>query len=175
MNEHYYRWLIDLLDDSYLKEHYEKLMEKLFTTEFTWVMSFDENRAKDGLRLRKDFAKRMGLDCQESPNLGAFEACSVLEMLIGLARRAENDILWNPDVGDHTGPLFWEMIENLHLDIYDDFNWFEDEVDEILSIFLERKYAADGDGNAFKLDRSDPRKLDLWLQLNRYIIEHDRI
>lgn len=175
MNELYYRWLIELLDDEYLRDHYKKLTEKLFETEFTWVLPFDENRAKDGLRLRKDFAKKMGLECQESPNLGAFEACSVLEMLIGLARRAENDILWNPDFGDHTGPLFWEMMENLHLDIYDDYNWFEDEVDEILEVFLERKYASDGDGNVFKLDRSDPRKIDLWLQLNRYIIEHEKI
>ena len=173
MNEIYYRWLLELLDDEYVVDHYKKLTEKLFETEFTWVMTFDENRAKDGLRLRKEFANQMGIDAQESPNLGALRACSVLEMLIGLARRAENDILWNPDFGDHTGHLFWEMIENLHLDIYDDYNWFEDEVDRILEIFLERKYAPDGDGNVFKLERSDPRKIDLWLQLNRYIIEHE--
>ena len=174
MSDAYFRWLIDLLGDDYLKIHYQKLLEKLYLREFTWVMEYDENRANDGLRLRRIFADEMGVKTRKPLKIGRLRDCSVLEMLVALARKAEDDILWNPDEGDHTSAVFWEMLENLGLDIYDDYNWFEDEVDHILDVFLDREYLRDGTGNAFKLRSSDPRNMDLWLQLNRYLIEAGR-
>ena len=174
MNDAYFRWLVDFLGDDYLKIHYTKLLEKLYLREFTWVMEYDENRANDGLRLRRIFADEIGAKTRNPLKIGRLRACSVLEMMIALARKGEDDILWDPKEGDHTSIIFWEMLENLGLDIYDDFNWFEDEVDHILDVFLERKYLRDGTGNAFKLRHADPRKIDLWLQLNRYLIETGR-
>lgn len=178
MDETYFRWLVDLLGDDYLRNNYRKLFEKLYSTEFVWKIPFDENRAKDGLRLRETFAEEIGEKWQKTGKNGYFGAifddfrpCSVLEMLVALAQRGADDILWEPDSEDKTGQLFWEMIENLGLDIYDDFHWFEKEVEHILYDFLERKYGSNGDGNAFVLRTADPRKMDLWLQLNRYVIE----
>lgn len=174
MDDAYFRWLIDLLGDEYLKNHYQKLLDKLYSTAFTWKLEYDENRAKYGLRLRKIFADEIGTETRKPLKIGRLRVCSVLEMLIGMAKNCEDDILWNPGSGDHTGPIFWEMIENLGLDIYDDYNWFEDEVEHILTVFLERKYDKNGRGNVFPLERKDPRKMDLWLQLNQYLVETGR-
>jgi len=177
MDDAYFRWLIDLLGDEYLENHYQKLLDKLYSREFIWKVEYDENRAKYGLRLRRIFAEEMGENGKNGPKMakiGRLEGCSVLEMLIGLAKNCEDDILWNPNFGDHTGPIFWEMLENLGLDIYDDYNWFEGEVDRILDVFLERKYDRHGNGNVFQLKSADPRKMDLWLQLNQYLVETGR-
>lgn len=171
MDNAYFHWLIDLLGDEYLGLNYTKLLYALFKKEFIWSIDWDENRAKDGLGLRRIFTKEFRISA-ENDSFWPFSGCSVLEMMVAMARRCDDELIYNPDKGDQTGHVFWVMIENLGLDIYDDFGFFEDEVNEILERFLNRKYDSVGEGNLFRLLRSDPRKIDLWLQLNLYLREH---
>lgn len=168
MREEYYHWLIDLLQDDYLRNNYQKLTWKLFNTEFTWIVEYDSNRAKDGIYLRYLFSRvideEFDMDC----------GCSVLEMMIALARRCEDDIMYDPELGDRTGYWFWVMIENLQLDIYDDYNYSEYSVDYILDAVLNRKYDRNGDGGFFPSEHYtvvDYRKMDIWWQLNNYLNE----
>lgn len=171
MDNAYFRWLVDLLGDEYLGLNYSKLLSALFQKVFTWSIDWDENRANDGLGLRRIFAKEYHIST-ENEQFWPFSGCSVLEMMVAMARRCDDELIYNPEKGDQTGKIFWVMIENLGLDIYDDYGFFEDEVDCILDRFLARKYSFDGSGNLFQLRRSDPRKIDLWLQLNLYLREH---
>ena len=171
MDNAYFHWLIDLLGDEYLSKNYLKLLSALFQKVFTWSIDWDENRANDGIGLRRIFAKEHHI-FDENDRFWPFSGCSVLEMMVAIARRCDDELIYNPEKGDQTGIIFWVMIQNLGLDIYDDFGFFEDEVDDILNRFLERKYDSDGNGNLFILHRSDPRKIDLWLQLNLYLREH---
>ena len=128
MREEYFEWLVDLLQDDYLRDNYQKLLWKLFTTEFTWIVDYDSNRAKDGIYLRYLFSR--DIDEDFDMDIG----CTVLEMMVALSRRCEDDIMYDPDIGDRTGYWFWTMIQNLTLDIYDDYMYDEHAVEYILDI-----------------------------------------
>lgn len=175
MNDSYFCWLVGLIGDQYIEMNYQKLLDKLYRTVYIWELDYDKNRAVDGLYLRREFMDQGGFwnGCGV-----ADQDCSVLEMMVALARRAEHDIMYDPEIGDRTGLWFWTMIENLHLDIYDDFHWFEDEVNRILDVFLHHKYEENGHGGAFPTQKvthkvtHDLRKTDLWWQLNVYLEEH---
>lgn len=172
MNDAYFCWLIGLIGDEYIERNYQKLLSKLYATEYIWELDYDRNRAADGLFLRRIFAQEMGVLW----NFGAMEGhCSMLEMMVALARKAEDDIMHNPDFGDRTGYWFWTMIQNLGLDIYDDGYYFDGEVDRILDIFVHRRYAKNGsEGGAFpvRTKAADLRKTDLWWQMNSYLEEN---
>jgi hypothetical protein len=170
MNDAYYRWLVDLLDDEYLRTSYQKLLYHLFTTEFIWEIDYDENRAAGGLNLRKLYGKEIGYP-MFSLNCG----CTVLEMMIALARKTDSDIMYDPVLGERTRSWFWIMMENLGLDIYDDYSYDPAAVDQILDIFMHHRYRADGVGGMFPCDGigTDMRKTDLWWQLNQYLIENN--
>lgn len=167
MREEYFNWLVNLLQDDYLRDNYQKLLWKLFNTEFTWIVEYDSNRAYDGIYLRYLFSRIIDEDFDMS--IG----CTMLEMMIGLARRCEDDITYDPDIGDRTGYWFWIMIENMGLDVYDDIYFDEARVDKIIDVVLERKYQKNGKGGIFYAQNNpvDFRKMDLWWQLNAYLNE----
>mgnify|MGYP007101905617 CR=1 FL=1 len=168
MEDAYFRWLIGLIGDEYIERNYQKLLGKLYATDYLWELDYDKNRAVDGLFLRRIFAQETGMYVPDDGH------CSVLEMMIALARKAEDDIMHNPDFGDRTGYWFWTMIRNLGLDIYDDGYFFESEIDRILDVFIHHRYAMNGSGGAFpvRTKTRDLRKTDLWWQMNAYLEEN---
>lgn len=171
MDDAYYRWLVQFLGDEYLEMNYQKLLYKLYATDFYWELEYDGNRATDGLYLRTLFTEEM------RGNLGVSKIvtgapCSVLEMLLALAKKTEHDIMYNPFYGDRTCKWFWVMLENLGLDIYDDYGYFEESVDRILYVFMHHLYASDGSGGGMfpnKFVERDLRKTDIWWQLNAFL------
>ncbi len=167
IREDYFRWLVDLLQDDYLRDNYQKLLWKLFTTEFTWIVDYDSNRAKDGLYLRYLFSRIIDEDFDME--IG----CTLLEMMIALARRCDDDIMYDAELGDRSGYWFWVMLENLGLDLDDDFGYNEYSVNRIIDILLNRKYRRNGHGGLFPCDENetDFRKMDIWWQLNSYLNE----
>ena len=178
MSEHYFYWLIGLIGDEYIGQNYQKLLWKLYARDYIWSLDLDENRAADGLYLRVLFAQSLGMNGRDPEILkiigvDPIRPCSILEMFIALSRRAENDLMHDPDYGDRTGKWFWEIVENLGLDTYDDYHWFEDEVEKILNNFLFHKYKKSGMGGAFPLHNQmrDMRQTDLWWQMNAYMEE----
>lgn len=168
MEDSYFCWLEGLIGDSYIVTNYQKLLWKLFVTDYIWELDYDRNRAADGLYLRREFTSQTGL------TIVSERQCSILEMLIALARRAEDDIMHDPNYGDRSGLWFWTMMQNLGLDIYDDWHWFEDEVNKILDVFMHRRYERNGAGGAFPVRAAsrDLRNTDLWWQMNAYLEEH---
>lgn len=149
---------------------YFKIMKQLHEKEFFWLVANDDNRQLDGLELRNEFLEdiqyRIGEDDEEWASAG----CSVLELLVGLSRRlADLD-------GGEPRIWFWRMMRNLGLDQLDDqipYDW--EDVDEILSTFIYRTYEPDGSGGLFPLQnpREDQRKVEIWYQLNAYLLEHE--
>ena len=168
MDDAYYRWLIDLLDDEYLRLNYQKLLRQLFDTEYYWEINFDGNRASDGLNLRKYYGNQIGY-----PGFSLPQGCTVLEMMLALAKRTEDDIMHDPRIGDRTAYWFWTMRQNLDLDRFDDFSYNADSVDCRLQIFMHHRYAPDGNGGLFPCYgiETDMRKTDLWWQLNQFLVE----
>lgn len=143
---------------------YRYLLEKLYDTTFRWSVEMDKNREIDGLALRDQvmgYANAMD------------EPCNVLEMLIALAQRCENDIMQDDTCGDRTYKWFWLMIDNLGLSSMTDKNYDENIVTHILSDFLDRKYDANGNGSIFYVHGShkDLREVELWYQMCWFLNE----
>jgi hypothetical protein len=144
--------------------NYEELLLLLYRTEFTVRISNDQNRAADGIELRYDFL-REGNYPREAHWLE--QPCSVLEFLIGFAKRAA--FLTDMPVRD----WFWKMLGNLGLD---EFRQISDPSEEEfirnrLDIFMERQYDRNGNGGLFPLrnSRDDQRKVEIWYQFSEYV------
>ena len=143
-------------------------MRQLYVKEFVWLIPNDDNRAEDGKELRYEFINEQGIDEVDQAWLDL--GCSVLEMMIALARRAafESD--------DEVVEWFWRFIFNLGLNNHTDIAYkstTEREVDNVLDTVIFRTYDADGLGGLFPLThpRQDQRKVELWYQLAAYLSE----
>lgn len=170
----YLDWMYQLVvDDRYTGYSYHKLFDRLYNTEFTYIIPMDANRADDGVNLRYRFG------CERRYKESTIRAylddrpCSVLEMMIALAVRCEEHIMDDPDIGNRTGQWFWNMIVNLGLGSMDDRKFDSDYVDGVLVTFLFRQYAKDGKGGLFTVKnyRRDMRNVEIWYQLCWYLNE----
>lgn len=162
----YFDWLVELIyADEYTRSCYQKVLSFLYSKPFVWSIDNDGNRATDGLMLRDIYENATGL------HVSKYGPCSVLEMMIGLACRCEDDIMHDPEEGDRTYLWFWEMMDNLDLTNQDDYCYNEDTVEKIVNRFLHRKYGSDGYSGPFYIPNCDKdlRRVELWQQLNFYI------
>ena len=129
----YVDWLVELIDDNEKAGLYEHLIELLFNTDFIWLESvpLDENRAADGLKLRKDYAKLLGEnDGNLLLNLLQNKPCSMLEMLVAFADRLTYIV--NLKRCD----FFWMFIDNLGLNWATKYDFDQDIVTETLNDFM---------------------------------------
>lgn len=174
INIYYIDWLLNFVCDEQSKASYNYLMETLFYTEFVAIMERDENRAEDGLNLRYDYCDAFGEEYNVIYHLDG--RCSVLEMLISLAIRIERSIMTDFET-DGTGFWFWNMITNLGLLEFDDSRFSDDQVAENIGKFLNRTYDADGKGGLFWVPntKKDMRKMEIWFQMNEYLISIDDV
>lgn len=168
----YFEWLIACVCDDHFAEQisFRKMLEYLYNTEFIWKMKDDKNRIGDGLDLRRRFSKAMGFEYNYFlPDLD--EPCSILEMILGLAFRCEETIMQDPRKGDRTTQWFWGMINNLGLGGMTDERYDEKQVEEIIDIFLKRKYEPDGRGGLFTVRHCeyDLRGVEIWRQMCYYL------
>lgn len=165
----YFEWMYNMVyNDRYSKSSkYSKLFRYLFEKEFYYLIPMDGNRAEDGINLRYTFGREMGYDDPVIASSIDNRPCSVLEMMIALALRCEVHIMDDPDLGNRVGQWFWEMIVNLGLGHMTDSKFDRDEADEIMYIFLERKYGRDGTGGLFRVSDStkDMRSTEIWYQM----------
>lgn len=174
INDEYFEWLFNLVCRNRFGKgvSFRKLLTRLYYTEFTYLIRRDQNRAEDGIDLRHRFIVMNGyedwyetvMECLDGP-------CSVLEMMIALAIRCEENIMDDPLIGDRTAQWFWGMVTNLGLggmldDLFDD-----DFVDDCVRRFLNREYKRNGEGGLFTVKNCerDLRKIEIWVQLLWYL------
>lgn len=160
----YFEWLTELvIKGRYPTNMYDKLLHQLHDTEFIFIIPRDENRAIDGIYLRR----RFDYDYAESDD----SPCSILEMMIALAIRCEEEYMDDPRIGDRTKQWFWRMVTSLGLGSMTDDRYDDELVSEVLNQFLNREYGYDGRGGLFRID-NPPRDLttiEIWKQLCWYL------
>lgn len=164
VNNDYFEWLYNLVHGI----QYRRLLIELHSIEFRYSIRMDENRADDGIRLRYRYAIQKG--CEEYVDY-LNGPCSVLEMMVALAIRCEEDIMDDPSYGDRTGQWFWHMIVNLGLGSMTDDRFDKRYVRERIDIFLNREYEPNGKGGlvTIKNCKHDLRTVEIWYQLNLYL------
>ncbi len=167
-NTKYFEWMCKL---SGVEEQYFNLLNLLHNIEFTYIFGNDGNRAEDGIDLRY----RFGYEFDYAQSMISVylddKSCSVLEMLIALSMRCEENIMDNPDVGNRTGYWFWIMLDSLGLSTMKNDILDESYVRCIIDSFLNREYGPDGAGGLFTIincDR-DLRGVEIWYQMCWYL------
>lgn len=158
-------WIFEIVDGY----DYKCLLRQLMLIEFHSDIWLDNNLMKAVY----EFRSRMGSDYD-----GPDSSPSVLEIFVVLAVHCEDKIMHDDDRGNRTSDWFWVILENLGLDDYNDNRYasrIAERVEDIIDIFLSRDYEYDGSGgSAFPLREplSDMRDVDLWQQLNWWLVEN---
>lgn len=171
IEEVYFNWLyskVASVDVPTPSLTYWTLLRDLHSTEFVWLLSGDDNRAEDGLDVRREFYRQIRFD-QDDPWMHV--NCSVLEMLIAFARKAEFQTQMR------AREWFWIFMENLGLnDLNDAQHGVTKQVSEVMDAFIWRTYRRNGQGGGlFPLRRTkhDQRKAEIWFQFCEWVIEKE--
>jgi hypothetical protein len=140
----------------------------MFQTEFVWTVPNDDNRVADGRCLRDEFLLERDIHPVDSAwyELG----CSFFEMLIGLSRRLAFE------AGEDSKWWFWKLLDNLNFRNFADDNIFDDdEVSLRLDEVIWRRYEPNGMGGLFPLahPKEDQTKVEIWYQMNAYLLENN--
>lgn len=168
LDEEYYKWLCNFTKNTNSKvktiKTYDKLLEILYYHEFIPIVPHDDNRAEDGISLRWRFSREFGV------NYNPDEKCSILEMMIALALRCEEQIMDDPDIGNRTSYWFWLMIRNMGLFKYSDDKFTSKTtniIEDKLDIFINREYECNGKGGLFVIEncKYDLRTVEIWYQM----------
>lgn len=169
----YFGWLKTLVEYFDTPIPHMQLFRRLHQNTFIPVIERDQNRADDGIALRDEAPKLLvpeeTISTIDSP-------CSFLEFLIALARRM-NYIYARPDE-DRTQDCFWTLLRNLGLDELDDSQYSylgvaDEMVDAAVSRVNDRTFETNGYGGLFPLEhpRMNQRNVEIWYQMNQYMIE----
>lgn len=161
---HYYEWLISQVAIRN-KHTYTYVFERLHSLEFVWTVPNDDNRVQDAKDLRVEFLngarRRLSL-----------EGVTLLEVLVSLSRRVAFVAGGKPEL------WAWKLLKNLRLTkVPDPVSEAEAaSIDEILYALVWRTYDYNGNGGFFPLKnpKEDQTKVEIWYQLNAYVIEMDR-
>jgi len=151
---------------------YEQLIGYLYNIEYRWnptpKTKLDANRAADGIDLRRLYFEETGYRSEREG-----EPCCVFEMMVALSLRVEENIMGEPG-HNHLGRWFWEMVDNLGLNRYDDDEFDERAAGYIIGKWMSRDYSPDGKGSMFPLKtyKKDQRNLTLWDQMGAYLVEN---
>lgn len=166
LEELYFNWLYNLVADPQGRTTYWKLLKILYTKECIWLVPNDDNRLDDGRYLRYEFADSLDL-VDVDPEWMQLECC-FFELLIGLSRRLSFLGEGEPST------WFWHMLANLGIHFHDRQRFRQDDVEGVLDNVLQRRYEYDGTGGLFPLKhpRGDQKAVELWSQLNAYLLEH---
>lgn len=165
----YFDWLYDYMCEGRAHNYvsYRKLFIFLHDVEFTYTMVMDSNRAHDGICLRRRFAKTMDKEDYDIIIDILDEPCSVLEMLIALSIRTEEEIMDDSRYGNRIKQWFWTMLKTMGLNMMSDDVFDEREAERIINKFLNRRYEPDGRGGLFYIRNceEDLRDYEIWTQL----------
>ena len=171
IEEVYFNWLyskVARVDVPTPSLNYYTLIRTLHSVEFVYICQGDENRAADGLDIRHEFLAQAQLP-QEPNWLNV--PCSVFEMMLALARRAE----FQTDISARE--WFWIFVTNLFGDgdLSDATRHNVKAINDVLDQFLWRTYLPDGRGGMFPLSRTnyDQRKVEIWYQFNEYLVDNE--
>ena len=170
----YFNWLYNIVCGIRHAEQisYRKLLMYLHGIDFHYTILRDQNRAQDGIDLRRRFGLVHDLDGDVDRIVEDLEGpCSVLEMMVALAIRCEETIMDDASIGDRTGQWFWEMVVSLGLGYMTDDRFDRRLADEVIHTFLDRKYEPNGKGGLFTIRHCDRnlRSVEIWVQMCWYL------
>ncbi len=175
----YFDWLCSEIgagemggDDTYFF-----LLKELYEIEFFAVIPNDGNRGGDGKALRAVFRAENEKQLEyRGVDWGVLEGpCRVLEMMIGLCKRMDFNSTKAEEQGTDVGCWFWQMIENLGLDVASDSRWILDSWVEKCRYRVDEALVGSGEFGFFGSPKEIGQtfmgeKKELWYQMNDYLL-----
>lgn len=158
----YFNWLCAKVLKTNGNMHVD-LLVILHRTPFAWFVPGDRNRAEDGVELKIDFLRETGFPKDET---WFHEPCSVLEMLIAFANRAE----FQTDISERD--WFWVFMTNLNLEQFRRVtNADKLVIEDILNTLIWRTYDTSGHGGMFPMrwPKRDQREVEIWYQFCEWL------
>lgn len=150
----YFCWLIDQVGGEEWWGGLEANLARLLLRKFYFNNEVDEGVCKQSLELRTRCMRTTDI----KPYLIPSDEPSVLEVLICVAERIQENLMYNPDYESRTTQFFAEIISVLGFDSVDN-----EQIDERIDMFLDGKVRLyDGEFGA------DPNNPTLWEQVNAY-------
>lgn len=168
VREQYFNWMYDMVFTKRAPS-YVRLSRYLNSQEFTYNIRLDGNRADDGLYLRYRFKQENHLRAVDVDRCLTGK-CSVLEMMVALCLRIEEDIMDDPVKGNRIHKWFHVMLKSLGLLDMDDAYFDERYADKVITRFLNREYEPNGAGGLFRIKDCpyDLRSVEIWYQMCWY-------
>ncbi len=166
----YYGWLISQIKTPNSRTFLE-LFERLHNVEFVWTVPNDDNRVQDGLDLRNEYLNTLPrVSAREIASFNsALHGCTMLELLVSLSRRVAFT------AGGEAEDWAWQLLQNLRLHKMSDPLTAEkaSRIDEAVDTVIWRTYQRDGRGGFFPLKwaEQDQTKVEIWYQMNKYVME----
>ena len=162
--EEYFEWMLRKINcRKFPVKKYYKLLLYLNEFNFKIVIKNDINRVSDAYEMRETFKESELWDAEEIPfdmrNGDNLWPASVLEVLVAMSCRIEDDVMADEEKGNRTSEWFWEMICNLGLNTAKESDWYD-----ILNDFLSRRISC--------FEKPDDistkawNKKELWNQMN---------
>jgi len=165
----YYKWLCER---SGLEG---PLARFLFETDYVWSIEDDENRAKDGIRLREVYSEEVGSDLsdvlKDKLKKSIHGKCSVFELLVSLAEHI--DAMVNVDEEPMTPIFVGLMLENLGLDTFDEED-FDNDPEKITKIWKGKVSEKVLHEKILKIKSVTKcgKPQSLWMKLNDWVDEN---
>ena len=168
MSDGYFAWLTSRI--SPYATGYILLANVLHHIEYYSLMMLDENRAKDAIRMREEYISEFGGSADDSPP-------SVLEVMVAMAIRINDEIMYDNREPNRTGVWFKDMLDNLGLSAFDDISWTIDSDNyarAIVTRWLDRRYARNGRGSPWPLRRTveNLKNVQFWDMVQWYWAEN---
>lgn len=144
------------------------LFKQMQDTIFVAIVSHDENRCADAKDLRYEFLAETEDEPGDPEWTGS--PCTMLELFVVLSRALSFE------TDDPVNLWFWHLMEELDLEQFND-RKYDKHAQEVISDTMDRviwrNYEPNGHGGLFPLREppEDQRKVELWYQLNAYLIE----
>jgi hypothetical protein len=178
LEKRYFKWLCEKITLPSLDINpakYMKLLTYLYERSFNYyILPMDGNRSEDGIDLRYSvFGYECGVDQHEIERYLDHRDCSIFEMMVALAVKAEN-IVGDSQFGDRTAVWFWYMIKSLGLLEEDDEHYNEAFVAFAIDCFINHDYRPDGKGGLFTVEDppNDMRDVEIWKQMCWFLNEY---
>lgn len=176
INNEYFEWMYHLVCNNERKNKisYRKLLYFLHSVNFIPKLEMDDNRRIDGIDFRYRFGYENGYPDAYIDEFLNTRECSVLEMMIALSYKVEEEITSNYMYGNRTGQWFWSMIVSLGLNGMEDKSFDRNYCADVIDNFLMNNYEKNGKGGLFTLEhpRDDMRHVDIWCQFMWYLDEN---
>jgi len=173
LQEIYFEWMTGkVFPDIHERRMYEQLMVALDSSMFYFSIPMDENRMRDGIDLRYRFAYEKRYSNQEVEGiLRHNSSCSILEMMVALALKGDERILYDYETGGKADYIFKIMLESMDVINMTNDQFDKGYMDYKIDMLLNHGYEYNGRGGLFTVDnpRRDMREVDIWYQMNWYL------